>query len=189
MAAVTISSDFRAPKRKSLTTFAFSLSIHHEVTGPDAMILGFLIFSFKLAVSLSSFALIKRLFSCYSLSAIRMNSSTCLMLSMFLLHVLITAYNSSSPAFLMMCSVYRLNKQGYSRQPCPSFSILNQSVPSPVAIILIIFWQLLWFPSAPLFSYLLPRVLVMFGSVMLRFFSHSFCVFIKFFPVAIVRLK
>ena len=129
MAAVTISSDFRAPKRKSLTTFAFSLSIHHEVTGPDAMILGFLIFSFKLAVSLSSFALIKRLFSCYSLSAIRMNSSTCLMLSMFLLHVLITAYNSSSPAFLMMCSEYRLNKQGGNRQPCHTpFSIMNQSV-------------------------------------------------------------
>ena len=37
--------------------------------------------------------------------------------------------NSSSPAFLMICSMYRLNKQGHSRQPChTSFSIfINQS--------------------------------------------------------------
>ena len=148
-----------------------------------------LIFSLKLVLSLSFFTFIKRFFRSSLLSALRVVSCTYLRFLMFLPPILILAYNSSSPAFLMMCSVYRLNKQGYSRQPCPSFSILNQSVPSPVAIILIIFWQLLWFPSAPLFSYLLPRVLVMFGSVMLRFFSHSFCVFIKFFPVAIVRLK
>ena len=38
--------------------------------GPDAMALVFLIFSFKLAFSLSSFTLIKRFFSSSSLSAI-----------------------------------------------------------------------------------------------------------------------
>ena len=48
---------------------------------------------------------------------------------MFLLPVLILAGNSSSLAFLMMCSVHRLNKQGDSRQSChTAFSILNQSV-------------------------------------------------------------
>ena len=43
--------------------------------GPDAMILIFLMFSFKLALSLCSFTLIKRLFSSSSLSAIRVVSS------------------------------------------------------------------------------------------------------------------
>ena len=36
---------------------------------------------------------------------------------MFLPSVLIPACNSSSPTFLMMCSAYRLNKQGDCRQP------------------------------------------------------------------------
>ena len=40
-------------KRKSVTTSTFSPSICHEVIGSDAMILVFLIFSFKLALSLS----------------------------------------------------------------------------------------------------------------------------------------
>ena len=48
---------------------------------------------------------------------------------MFLLPVLIPAYNSSSLAFLMMCAACRLNKQGDSRQPyCTPFSVFNQSV-------------------------------------------------------------
>ena len=90
------------------------------------MILVFLIFSLKTALSLSSFTLIKRLFSSSLLSAIRVVSSTYLMLLMFLL---IPACNSSSPAFLMMCSAYRLNKQGDSRQPYHTpFLVFNQSV-------------------------------------------------------------
>ena len=55
--------DFRAWEEKSVTAFTFCLSVCCEVMGPDAMILVFLIFSFKPALSLSSFALIKRLFS------------------------------------------------------------------------------------------------------------------------------
>ena len=39
-------------KRKSVSTSTFSPSICHEVMGPDAMILVFLIFSFKPALSL-----------------------------------------------------------------------------------------------------------------------------------------
>ena len=91
------------------------------------MILVFLLFSLKLALSLSSFTLIKRLFSSYSLSAIRVASSSYLRL--FLPPILIPSCNSSSLVFLMMCSAYRLNKQGDNRQLChTSFLILNQSV-------------------------------------------------------------
>ena len=88
----------------------------------------FLIFSFNLALSLSSFTVIKRLFSSSLFSAIRVVSFTYLRLLMFLPPILIPAYNSSSLAFLMMCSLYRLNKQCNSRQlHCTPFSILNQS--------------------------------------------------------------
>ena len=46
-------------KRKSVTTSSFPPSIYHAVMGPAAMILVFLIFSLKMALSLSSFSLIK----------------------------------------------------------------------------------------------------------------------------------
>ena len=63
------------PKKiESVIVLTFLPSICHEVMGPDAMILVFLIFSFKLALSLSSFTLIKRLFSSSSPSAIRVVS-------------------------------------------------------------------------------------------------------------------
>ena len=63
-------------KRKSAATSNFPPSICHAVMGPGAMILAFfffffLIFSLKPALSLSSFTLIKRLFSSSSLSAIK----------------------------------------------------------------------------------------------------------------------
>ena len=114
-------------KRKSVTTSIF-FPICHDIMGLDAMILVFfLIFSFKPALSLSSFTLIKRLFSSSSLSAIRVVSSTYLMLLIFLLPTLILVCNSSSPAFLMMCSAYRLNKLGDSTQPCCTpFSVSSQ---------------------------------------------------------------
>ena len=46
-------------KIKSVTVTTVSLSIYHEVMGPDAMILVFRMLSFKLAFSLSSFTFIK----------------------------------------------------------------------------------------------------------------------------------
>ena len=49
--------------------------ICHEVMGPDAMILDFLMLSFKPAFSLSYFTCIKRLFTSSSLSAIKVVSS------------------------------------------------------------------------------------------------------------------
>ena len=41
MAAITICSDFGAQEKKSVTVSIVSLSIHHEVMGPNAMILVF----------------------------------------------------------------------------------------------------------------------------------------------------
>ena len=89
----------------------------------------FSIFSLKPVLSLSSFTLIKRLFSSYSLSAIRVVSSAYLRLLIFLPAILIPICDSSRPALCMMYSTYALNKQGNNRQPCHTpFSILNQSV-------------------------------------------------------------
>ena len=60
------------PKKiKSVTVSTSSPSVCHEVMGLDAMIFFFWMLSFKPAFSLSSFTLIKRLFSSSSLSAIR----------------------------------------------------------------------------------------------------------------------
>ena len=88
-----------------------SPSICHEVMGPDAMISVFWKLRFKPTFSLSSFTFINRFFSS-SLSAIRVVSSAYLRLLIFLPAILIPAYASSSPAFLMMYSAYKLNKQG-----------------------------------------------------------------------------
>ena len=60
--------------------------------------------------------LIKKFFSS-SLSAISMVSSAYLRLLIFLPAFLIPAYASSSPAFLMMYPVCKLNKQGDNIQP------------------------------------------------------------------------
>ena len=122
------------PKINSDTVSTVSPPICHEVTGPDAMILVFWMLSFKPTFSLSSFTFIKRLFSSSSLSAIRVVSSTDLRLLIFLPAILIPACASSSPAFLMMYSACKLNKQGDNIQPWDTpFSIWNQSVvPCPV---------------------------------------------------------
>ena len=75
------------------------------------MILVFWKLSFKPAFSLSSFTLIKKLFSSYSLSATRVVSSAYLRLLIIILAILIPACASSSLAFLIMYSAYKLNKQ------------------------------------------------------------------------------
>ena len=132
MAAVTICGDFGAQKIKSATVSTGSPCICHEVMGLDAMILVFWTLSYKPTFSLSSFTFIKRLFSSSSLSAIRVVSSAYLRLLIFLLAI--PACVSSSPTFLMMYSVYKLNKQGDNTQPLRTpFPIWNQSVvPCPV---------------------------------------------------------
>ena len=121
------------PKIKSATFSIVSPSICHEVMGPDAKILLFWILSFKPTFSLSSFTFIKRLFSYFLLSAIRMVSYTYairmvsytyLSLLIFFPAILIPACASSSLAFLMMYSAYKLNKQGDNMQLwCTHFPI------------------------------------------------------------------
>ena len=116
------------PKKiKSVTA-----SIYHKAMGLDVMILGFFFFfnlGCKPAFSLSSFTLIKRLFSSSLLSAIRVVSSAYPKLLIFLPAILIPACDSSSLAFHMMYSVYNLDKLGDNIQPWHTpFPIWNQSV-------------------------------------------------------------
>ena len=116
------------PKIKSLTVFIVSPSICQEVMGPDAMILVFWMLSFKPTFSLSSFAFIKRVYTSSSLSAVRVVSSVYLRSLIFPLEILIPALASSSLAFHMMYSAYKLNKQDDNMQLWHTpFPIWNQS--------------------------------------------------------------
>ena len=93
------------PKKiKSVTVSIVPPSICRGVMGPDAIILVFWMLSFKSTFSLSSFTLIKRLFSSSSLSALRVVSFAYLWLLIFLQAILIPACTSSSLAFHMMYS-------------------------------------------------------------------------------------
>ena len=128
MAAVTICSDFGTKKKiKLIHVSMVSLSICYEVMGPDAMILVFWMFSFNL--SLSSLTFIKRFFCSSPFSSIRVVSSAYLRFFIFLPAILIPVCASSSPAFLMMYSACKLNKQDDNIQPWRTpFPIWNQSV-------------------------------------------------------------
>ena len=127
-------------KIKSVTVSTVSPSLYHEVMGPVAMILVFQMLSFKPTFSLSSFTFIKRLFSSSSLYAIRVIPYAYLRLLIFLPAILISACASSSPAFLMMYSAYKLNKQGDYIQPWYTpFPIWNQSV-VPCPVLTVAFW-------------------------------------------------
>ena len=129
------SAEILEPKKiKSASVSTVFPSICREVMGLDVMILVFWMLSFKPTFSLSSFTFIKRLFSSSSLSAIMVVSSAYLRLLIFLPAFLILGCASSSPAFLMMYSAKKLNKQGDNIQPWRTpFPIWNQSVvPCPV---------------------------------------------------------
>ena len=91
-----------AKKIKSVTASSCSPSICHE--GTECHNLSFLNAEFQPASSLSSFTLIKELFSSSSLSAFRVVSSVYLRLLIFLLAILIPSCDSSSLAFHMMYS-------------------------------------------------------------------------------------
>ena len=114
MAAVTIHSDFGAKEKEIYHYFHISpcyLPWSNGAGCHDLNFFFFLTFTFKLTLSLSSFTFIKRLFGSSSLlSAIRVVSSAYLRLLMFLPPILIPACNSFSLAFLIMCSVYKLNR-------------------------------------------------------------------------------
>ena len=104
---------------KKIKPVTASPCICHEVRGLDT----------KTAFPLSSFTLIKGLFSSLSLSAVRVVSSTYLRLLLFLLAILIPACDSLSLAFHSMSSAYKLIKQDDDTQPRHSpFPLWNQSV-------------------------------------------------------------
>ena len=128
MAAVTVHSDFGAQENKICHCFNYLpiyLSRSDETRCHD---LSFLNIEFQASFSISSFhPLQEALFS--SLSAIRVVSSACLRLLIFLLAILIPAWASSSPAFHMMYFAYKLNKQGDNIQPWHTpFPISNQFI-------------------------------------------------------------
>ena len=106
----------------------------------DAMNLVFWMFSFKPAFSFS-FTFIKRLFSFSLLSAIRVMSSSYLRLLVLLPAVfLIPAFASSSMAFRMVYSAFKLNKQDDNIQAWHTpFPIWNQSI-VPCLILTVASW-------------------------------------------------
>ena len=142
MAAVTICSDFGAPpQKKSDTVSTVSPSIYHEVMGLDAMIFIFWMLTFKPAFSFSSFTFIKSLFSSSLLSAIKVVIPAYLRLLIFLLAILIPAFASSSSAFHMMYSAYKLNKQSDNIPPWSTpFPICNHSI-VPCLVLTVASWS------------------------------------------------
>ena len=125
----------------------------------DLIIIIILILSFKLTFLLYSFTLIKKLFSSSLISDFRVVASAYLRLLILLQAILIPACNSSTWTFHLMCSAYKLNKQGDNKQPCHTpFSILNQSV-VPYKVLTVASWltyrflrtQVRW-PAIPISS-------------------------------------
>ena len=110
------------PKKiKSVTVSIVSPSICHEVMGLDDVSflndLSFLNVEFYASFFTLLFHFHQRLFSSFSLSAIWLVSSAYLWLLIFLPAILIPACASSSPAFHMMYSAFKLNKQSDNKQP------------------------------------------------------------------------
>ena len=115
MAAVTICSDLGAQENKVCHCFPIYFSWSDGTGCHD---LSFLNVEFQASFSFSSFTLIKRLFSSASLSSIRVISSAYMSLLVFLSAILILTCDSSSLAFHIMNSAYKLNKQDGNVQPC-----------------------------------------------------------------------
>ena len=109
MAAVTICNDFGVPKSKVFYSFRIYLSWSDGIRCHDLV---FWMLSFKPSFSFSPFTFIKRLLSFSSLYSVRVVSFAYLRLLIFLLTILIPTCASPSPAFLMMYSTYKLNRQG-----------------------------------------------------------------------------
>ena len=141
MAAVTIYSDFGAPQNKVWHCFhCFPIYLPWSV-GTRWYDLRLLNVELYANFSLSTFTFIKRLLSSSSLSAIRVVSSAYLRLLILLLTILIPGCVSYSPAFLMMYSAYKLNKQGDNIQTWRTpFHIWNQSV-VPCLVLTVASWS------------------------------------------------
>ena len=129
-----------AAHQASLSNTNFPVQHQLGSDGTRCHDLSFLILSFKLAFSLSSFTLFKRLLSYSSIPAIKVVSFAYLRWLIFLLAIWIPACNSSSPAFCMMCPACKLNKQDGNEQSSNTlFSILNQSVVPYKALNVVLF--------------------------------------------------
>ena len=112
-------------KIKSDTVSTVSPSICHEVMGPDAMIFVFWMLSFFTLLFHFHQEAISFFFTfCHK------DGVTCISEVIDISPaILIPAYASSSPVFLMMYSAYKLHKQGDNIQPWwTPFPIWNQSV-------------------------------------------------------------
>ena len=141
MAAVTICSDFGAQENKVSHCFhCFPIYLPWS-DGTRCHDLSF----FNVQIQASFFTFIRRLFSSSSLSAIRVMLSAYLKVLIFLPAILIPACASSSMAFLMMYSAYKLNKQGDNIWLWhTAFPIWNQSV-VPCPVLTIASWPVYWF--------------------------------------------
>ena len=136
MAAITIYSDFGAPKYKVYHCFHY-LPWSDGTGGHD---LSFLNVDFKPAFSLSSFTFIKRLFSSSSLAAIGVISSACLRLLILLLAILIPACAYS---FLKYLSFKNLAVQCWAQKgdvagASPASQCLPFSIFSLLTVILLL---------------------------------------------------
>ena len=159
--------------RKNLPLFPLFPYLPWSNATPDVMILVFRMLSFKPPFSLSFFTLIKRLFSSSLLSAIRVILSAYLRLLIFLLAILIPACNSSSPAFHMMYSAYKVNKQGDS-------VLLSQFWTSQL------FHIRFWLTSGPMYRFLSRQVRWPGIPIYLRVFHSLFMIYrVKGFSIVI----
>ena len=137
MAAVTICSDFGASKSKVSHCFhCFPISLPWS-DGTGCYDLSFLNVELYANFFTLLFHFLQEALCSSLLSVIRVVSPAYLRLLIFLPANLILACASSGPAFLMMYSAYKLNKQGDNIQPWRTpFPIGNQSVvPCPVQIV------------------------------------------------------
>ena len=117
------------PKKiKCVIVSLFSPFICYKVMGQDVLILVFTCWALSQLFH-SPLSFIKRLFSSFLLSAIRVVSSAYLRLMIVLLAILLPACASFSSTFHMMYSAFTLNKQGDNIQPwCTAFPVLNQFI-------------------------------------------------------------
>ena len=138
MAVVIVYSDFGTQENKNLSLLPLIPLLFPWSDGTGYHDL-FWMLSFKPAFSLSSFTLIKRLFSSSSLYAVKVVSSAYLKLLIFLLAILIPVCASSSLTFHMMYSALKINKQS-DNNPALSYSFPNLE---PVSCSMSGFWLLL----------------------------------------------
>ena len=121
--------DFGAPKNKVWHCFHCFPIYFPWSDGTRCHDLDFLNIEFWASFLLSSFTFIKRLFSSSCHFAFRVVSSVYLKLLIFLPAILIPAWSSSSQAFHVIYSAYKLNEQGDNIQPWHTpFPIWNQLV-------------------------------------------------------------